>query len=468
MKNIIYLLFVNIIFMSSCNDFLEENPDGFFSSNNFYNSEGDAEAAVNAIYSHLNSGAYYGGTTWWQLGDITTDLLTVGPAPTSERVNLQNYTFNSSEGVFEGLWQEVYESINHANAAIERIENTEINAGVKARLIGEAKFLRALAYFNLVTLFGDVPLIVSETNDLNIDAQRTNKALIFDQVISDLEDAEQAGLEVNSAKGKVTDVAVKALLGKVLLTRFYEDGDNSNLTAAISKFDAIAQPLSLSPAEIWDPANEGAPEHIFSVQYVTGIIGSGYMNLFAVRGAPAPLTGFSSALVEQAFLDSFDPLDLRKDASVRTSYILPDDTLTFAPHVWKYFEATATNPGNTNVNWPILRMSDVWLMKAEAANALNGSPNAEAYTAINEVRNRAGLDDLATGLSQDQFLDAVVQERAWEFCFEGQRWFDLKRTGKLISTLTAYGKPIDATKHTVYPIPLREVDVSGISQNPNY
>jgi len=471
MKNIIYL-FTSILLITSCSDFLEEDPEAFFTDSNFYNSESDAVAAVNAIYAHLGSGNYYGGNNMWELADITTDLLSEGQGSTSERISLQEYIFNSSDNIFEEVWREVYESINDANVAIEKIPLADIDEVIKNRLVGEAKFLRALNYFDLLRIYGEVPLITMSTKGLDgLNVEKNSIDEIYTQIISDLEDAEQSGLEGEIIKGRVTDKAVKALLGKVLLYQYYVDGNSESLVKAIASLEAVIEPLTLSPSDVWNKENEASSEFIFSVQFVgrRGGIGSNYMEGFAVRGAPSPLTGFSSAIAEEEFLNSFADEDLRKEASARNSFIIDGETITFEPHVWKYFDASETNPSDTDINWPIIRMADVWLFLAEAENELNNGPTAKAYAAVNEVRNRAGLQDLPLGLSQVEFLDALVQERAWELCFEGQRWFDLNRTGKLIATISEYGQPIDASKHTVFPIPLRELDTNpSLVQNPGY
>ena len=465
MTKILKLFLIALIFQAC--DFVEEEPKDFLSPANFYQTEADATAAVNAVYHHLGDGNYYGSSIW-NLGDITTGLLLPGQGAGQGRIALQTYTFDPATGVFNNLWRELYVSINRSNTAIERIPSIDMNAETRSRLVAEARFLRALNYFDLVKVYGDIPLLVTETVSLeNLEVSRTAEATIYEQIVADLEAAaidlpESYG---NSQTGRATSGAARALLAKVYM--FMQEYE----LAAQNAGTVLNMGYSLVPdyADLWRVENENGPEHIFSVQYLSGIRGSSYMELFAVRGGTAPITGFSGAIVEEEFLNSFDPADLRRDVSIRTSYTFPDgSTEDFEPHVWKYFDPNAGNPSDTDVNWPVLRLADILLVYAEALNEANSGPTQEAYDAINQVRNRAGLADLPAGLDQEAFRDAVLQERAWELCFEGHRWFDLKRTGKLIEAITAYGQPIE-DKHLLFPIPLREMDTNPeLEQNPGY
>ena len=220
----------------------------------------------------------------------------------------------------------------------------------------------------------------------------------------------------------------------------------------------------------WDPAFENGPEHIFSVQYLAGVQGSNLNELFGVRGAPSPYTGFSAAWVDESFANSFAEEDQRKPVSILEVYINRDgDTVDIEPHVLKYFNPDGPSPGDTDTDWPVIRYADILLMYAEALNNVNNGPNAAAYDAVNQVRARAGVGPLPAGLGQAAFSDALLQERAWELCFEGHRWFDLRRFDQLVPVMNAYGQPIQAPKHLLFPIPQRELDVNNeLSQNPDY
>ena len=465
LSKLLPLLLISLIF-HAC-DFVEEEPKDFLSPANFYQTEADATAAVNAVYNHLAAGGYYSSGIW-SLGDVTSDLLQPGEGAGQGRIALQTYTYDPTLGVVNNLWREVYTSINRANTVIERVPLIDMNVETRERLVAEAKFLRALNYFDLVRVYGDVPLLVNETVSLeNLEVSRTATASVYDQIVTDLQDALAAlpASYPSDETGRATLGAARTLLARVYLYTG-EYGLAAQLAAAVLDMDYSLEP---DYADLWRVENENGPEHVFSVQFRAGVRGSGFMETFAVRGGSSPITGFSGVIVEESFLQSFDPADTRRDVSIRTSYTFQDGTTeTFEPHVWKFFDPNAGDPSDTNVNWPVMRFAEVLLIYAEALNEANGGPTPEAYEAMNRVRDRAGLAALPDGLDQAAFREAVLQERAWELCFEGHRWFDLKRSGTLMEVITDYGQPIQ-DKHLLFPIPLREMDTNPeLEQNPGY
>ncbi|MBV6642991.1 MAG: RagB/SusD family nutrient uptake outer membrane protein [Cyclobacteriaceae bacterium] len=461
MKNLI--LIIAIVSVTSC-DFLDETPKDFLSPANFYETEDDAIAAVNAVYDQLG---YYGNM--WQLGERPSDNLEDGPVGRDVSLELHTFTWNSATGIFGSVWQQLYRSINLANTALEQLPGVEMDENLKSRLIGEVKFLRALNYFDLVRNFGGVPITTSSTASFdNLFTTRNTIDEVYDLIIEDLEDSEVT-LPLNYSSndtGRATRGAAKALLARVLL--YYGDFSGAAQKAK-EVIDSGEYDLFTNVDDLWKVANENGLEHIFSVQYHAGIQGSGFSSSFAIRGGEPPLTGFSTAIVRQGLLDSFDPSDERRAASVLESYTFPDGTVkTYDPHVWKFYDETAIDPTEGSTNWPVIRYAEVLLIYAEALNENNGGPNQEAYDAINEVRDRAGLNDLPTDLSQAQFRDAALDERRWELCFEGHRYYDLKRMGQLNTKMSVLGITVEE-KHQLYPLPLRELDANpNLVQNTDY
>ncbi|MFC5412771.1 RagB/SusD family nutrient uptake outer membrane protein [Larkinella bovis] len=453
--------------VSSC-QFLDENPQDFLAPANFYKTEADAVAAVNAVYSHLSTGSYYGGH-FWRMGDLASDLLDDGAVSRTETLELNTYTVASTNDILSEFWQRLYVAINQANAAIGRVPGTTMDANRKARLVAEVRFLRALFYFDLVKAFGDIPLITEETTSLNdLAVARRPATEIYKQIIQDLQEAEKA-LPVSYAAadmGRVTKGAAQALLAKVyLFTKDY--------AAAAQKAQEVVQSgtYSLVPnyADLWPAEKENGPEHIFSVQYRAGVVGSNFNETFGVRGGKAPITGGSGAFVKKTFIASYETGDVRKESSIKDSYTFSDGSkATFQPHVWKYFNPNGTTPSNTDTNWPVIRYADVLLMLAEARNEVGG-PTADAYAPINQVRSRAKLGALPAGLTKDQFRDAVLRERGWELSFEGHRRYDLIRMNKLQENLRKAGINVTVPKHNLYPIPQRELDTNReLQQNTGY
>jgi len=463
MKKLSFIFILYFLGLSACN-FLDEKPEDFLSPANFYQSEADAEAAIIAAYDELG---YY-LSNMWEIGGITADLLEPGAGAPQSRLELQTYSYDPTQGDLNSLWRNVYQGINIANTAIDQIGPSGLDADIVDPLIGEAKFLRALYYFDLARIFGDVPLLTSETSSLgNLQVSRSPQSEVYQQVVNDLEDAIELLPESRpgSQTGRATTGAALALLTKVQLYR------GEYQAAASAAEQVMAQGYALMPIEeLWDPAFENGPEHIFSVQYLAGVQGSNLNELFGVRGAPSPYTGFSAAWVDESFANSFAEEDQRKPVSILEVYINRDgDTVDIEPHVLKYFNPDGPSPGDTDTDWPVIRYADILLMYAEALNNVNNGPNAAAYDAVNQVRARAGVGPLPAGLGQAAFSDALLQERAWELCFEGHRWFDLRRFDQLVPVMNAYGQPIQAPKHLLFPIPQRELDVNNeLSQNPDY
>lgn len=460
MKN--FITIISIVSLAACN-FLEEEPQDFLSPANFYQNEADAEAAVVAVYSQLN---YY-PAVMWEVAGITADLLEPGAGAPASRVELQTYSYDPTQVDVNALWREPYQGISFANTAIDRIQQAGLESTAVDPLIAEAKFLRALFYFDLARVFGDVPLVVNETANLEgLQVPRESQTNVYAQAVKDLEEAatDLPATRPGSEIGRATKGAGYALLAKVQL---YQGNYAESATAAER---VMEQGYALVPIEqLWDPAFENGPEHIFSVQFLAGVQGSGLNELFGVRGASAPYTGFSSAFVEESFVNKFDLADQRKSVSILESYPLDDSTVVIDPHVFKYFNPNGPAPNDTDTNWPIIRYADVLLMYAEALNESNGGPTVAAYDAVNQVRTRAGLPNLPAGLSQADFSDALLQERAFELCFEGHRWFDLRRFNQLVPVITSYGQPIQAPKHLLFPVPQRELDVNNrLEQNTGY
>ncbi len=447
---------------ASC-DFLTEIPEDFLSPANFYATAADAKAATIGVYSRLG----YRSGDFLQISDVTSDLLTPGEPARQAGLELDTYTFDPTQEDLATLWQSVYRAINEANTVIARVPQIEMDESEKTRLVGEARFLRSLFYFDLVRIFGGVPLVLDETTDLSsLNVSRSTEDEIFNQLVDDLNFAVEAlPAQISSGEmGRAAKGAALTLLAKVYLYRNQYD-------LVVQKCrEVMTLPYGLMPInQLWDPAYENGPEHIFSIQYVAGIRGSGFNATFGVRGAEAPYTGFSSVFVEEKFVNSFEPIDKRKDVSILESYVNGNGVVVqIKPHVFKYFNPNGPTPSDTDTNWPIFRYADILLMLAEALNELDGSPSNDAYEAVNEVRQRSGLLPLSAGLSHEAFREAVLQERAWEFCFESERWFDLKRTGKLIDGMSALGKNIQQ-KHLLFPIPQREMDINPeLAQNPGY
>lgn len=479
-----YILPALLLTFSACNS-LDEHPRSQLVTNEFYTDGAQADAAVVATYRKLYETGQSLYNSLFQIGvEMATDDYEAGPRARNAHVRaISGLTHDASNDRMEQLWRQSYDAINAANIAIDRIAliaDNKITAVLRARLTNEAKFLRALHYFNLVRWFGDVPVVLHEPKDLSPEALYVSKSPqsdVYAQIIADLSSAENLPAPGQYGKndiGRATSGAAKSLLAKVYLTK--QDWANA---AAKSKevIDAKWYGLFDDFEDVFNTATKNGKEHIFSAQFLGN---AGYQgNSLGSRSAPNEVPGingdYADALHKQGKLfESFSDNDTRKAVTFVTEMVSPVDgkTYTFEPHFHKYYDLAAVgNQGQSSKNLPIIRYAEVLLIYAEALNELNG-PTAAAYAAIDEVRERAQIGKLANvapALGKAQFRDSVFQERRKELVYEYQRWFDLVRRGPdyYIQTLHAAGKTLAAPRHIRFPTPQRELNLNPkLKQDP--
>lgn len=360
----------------------------------------------------------------------------------------------SSTGEIPDWWASSYRAIAGANLIIDNetkilgIDNSTSGQAFAKAAIGEAKFWRAVNYFQLVQMFGGVPLRTTQAKRADqVNIPRSSVDEVYSLIIKDFRDAE-ASLPVTAPKGIIKKAAASAFLAKVYLTR--KDYVNA-LAKATEVIGSGTYSLAPTFADVFDVAKKNGAEDIFSIQYIQ-VDGQG--------NRLGSLSGWGITSVDPSLYPKFGPTDSRR-------------SVTFAE---------PTNPASNQGKWLfpgvvgdiqpnnfiVFRYADLVLIKAEAENEVNG-PTSAAYAEINKVRNRAGLPNLTTGLSKDQFRDSVLRERNLELALEQIRWFDLKRTDRLKTTLTSVGRPWN-DKYFLFPIPQSEIDASNgvITQNPGY
>ena len=470
----------------SCKKFLEENPKDKVSTANYYTTPEDALNAINSAYAYLNVtsaapfsyGVYH--SDFWLTAGLASDELQNDQAAAPQYGDLATFTYNPRNAALEEIWQMGFKTITIANIAIERIPLISMDETLRTRYVNEAKFIRGLLYFNLVRLFGKVPLILHETETLY--PPQANTEDVYTQIIADLTAAEALPDEypVGSGRGRATKWAAKGLLAKVYLTKkdFHNAATKSLEVINSGKFD-----LWQDYADVFKLSSRNGKEAVFSVGFgdAGGAISFWEVGQFNVRLLPTQLSeegvvnaqGWQSPT--QQLYDSFDPDDRRRAVTFITQVKKKDGTtLTIKPYIQKYWDRVAEPTGNGSANdFPVLRYADVLLMCAEASME-NGDAN-NAYKYINMVRKRARYDGTTykdilpdyAGLAPDQFRTAVLKERRMELVCEGQRWFDLIRTGTL-QTLVPQAKPgvTPSAKQIIFPIPQREIEVNtSLKQN---
>lgn len=466
---------------SACNDtFLEQIPATERSEANFYRTTADFNNAVVGTYATLKHPGLYGSGSGalFAMSEISTDNTDLGV--TRQPVNqalfeIDDYLITIANASVQSAWIGHYQGIARANAILDRLPNAPVPQASKDRFEGEARFLRALFYFNLVRFFGDVQLVTSEitspygANGLG----RSPAAEVYKVIVEDLTIAgEKLPATIPAAEaGRASRWAAKTLLGKVYLTQKQYDNAAARLKEVV---DGRAHDLMPQYAGIFAPTTSFTAnrEVIFSVQYLSGQIGQGadmWSNWAPFNAGSALLGtgggnggGFNRPTAD--LIRAYETGDLRRDASLLTSYRNAQGRDVNDAYVVKFRQQGALN-GDSDVDFPVLRYADVLLMYAEALN--EGGKVAEALPFLNQIRRRAGLTD-RTGLSQNELRLALEQERRVELAFENHRWFDLVRTDRFLPVLTGKGlKP--QPFHRFYPIPQRELDLNrGLTQNTGY
>lgn len=478
MKIKLIISLIAVLSFSACQEkFLDLAPISATSTVTFFKTQADMITAINGAYATLQANGQYGD--YYILGEIPSD--NTSPflsGSVTDQDEFDKFYIRTTNPVLLARWTDGYRGIYRTNTVIDRIGSVTMSEAIKARITGEAKFLRALMYFNLVRVFGDVPLVLKEITDPSegYDYERTPISAVYSQIIKDLLEAQQALPDSYGSTdvGRATRGAAKALLGKVYLTnKQYAEA------AAVLKevIDSGIYDLLPTYAAVFNPANKNGRESIFSVQYKKGLVpreGSSFGNRFAPENSGNAVIQFGGGGNNRPTPDmelAYEPGDLRKNISMATSYNNAQGNKIDIYFVKKYLDAPIIS-GDSDDNWPVLRYADVLLMYAEVLNETGKT--AEALPIINRIRRRGGLTDLSISSPVDMRL-AVEQERRVELAFEGHRWFDLVRTGRALPVLQAKATAIGIiTKLTadnlIWPIPQSQIDInpSKIKQNPGY
>lgn len=486
-----YLLLLTVILLcGACDNILEENPRDQIFKDNFFQTENDAIGAINSIYAHLNStsvGPTFGGmyhSTYWVIQGLASDEMNNRLAGAPQNDELEQFRFDAANANFFDVWSQAYRVIHNANFALEGIATMDLDDVTKNSLLGEARFLRSMIYFDLVRMFGEIPLLLE--GDTELRPSKSSVDEVYAQIISDLQLAANGlpeSYSVGGGLGRATSGAARGLLAKVYLTH----GDYQ-LAAEAAQLVMNSGKYSLWPDfdQTFKIDNENGRETLFGVGFgdAGGAISFWEVGQFNVRLLPRELRNVVPGanaqgwqVATQDLYDAFDNNDRRKTVTFMTKV---GSTTLEDPHIRKYWdEEREPSAGNTEADFIYLRYADILLIYAEAVNELNNGPNAEAYAAINAVRKRARFDGTTeldvlpdlSNLSYEQFRSAVLDERRKEFVAEGHRWFDLVRMGKLqeLVPLAKNGVTPRATD-ILFPLPQIEIDLNQnlLPQNPGY
>lgn len=480
---------------TGCSDFLDESDPSNFTEENYFTQPAHARSSVNAIYTPLrepmNSG--FGGGAW-MMPEFGTGLAGTDLGQAVNSYFIKDLRNTSDNGYGQTYWTQYYKGIAGANLSLAKIPGIPMDAAEMKKVLGEAYFLRAFYYFQLVQMFGNIPLVTEPVN-LQSDQLRPSAATpeaIYNQIVEDLKAAEVSGLPMTENSGKVTLGAVKSLLAKVYLTMagFPLQKGAAYYDLAAKKAEEVIDSKQFKLFSTYDdlhnPAKKNIEENIFMIQYKTQLIPSNWqVSIIPYNkniSAYSDETGGIYATGD--FVKSFETGDLRTKEKqfFFTKFTNESDRNKVVDlggyFIYKHFDNVAqTSSANSDLNWPVIRYADVLLMYAEAANEVGG-PSAKAYEAVNAIRTRAELPALA-GLTKDTFRESVWKERWHELCFENITWFDMARLRKAFNVKTnkfdnyvghtfSYG-PILTERELLFPIPTTEIrNNTNLDQNKGY
>lgn len=469
---------------SSCSDFLEQNPQTDLSENDFYKTADDILSAVNGAYSSLQEGDIYGN--WYVFGEIPSDNTR---NQLSGSVTTQNefdqFYIDTQNSMIANFWKAAYKVINRTNTILGRIDGIEINTELANRYKLECKFIRALMYFNLVRVYGDVPLVLKEISiSESYDILREPKENVYNQIIADLKEAQDLPVSYSTAEdGRATQGAAKALLANVYMT-LHKYAEAETILAEIinsGRYSLLENtPGSLNIdgyKNVFSPVNHNSKEGIFEIQFLKGGYGEGsnYANNFAPENSGTNVVAVGGTggnnIPEMDIYNAYEEGDLRRDFSMSLGYYdnRKNNEWVESRYVCKFMDVPYQNNDASN-NYPVIRYADVILMYAEALNQ-NGK-TAEACKYLNMTRRRGfGYQTTETSpvdlqtTDKAQFALMVEQERRVELAFENHCWFDLIRTGRAVEVMRSKGFSLNET-NLICPIPQKQIDVNPkLTQN---
>jgi hypothetical protein len=487
MKKYIYILLLTGLISSCSKDFLDETTKGLIRPEDYFKTTSDLEKCVNALFSSTNLMYNTTATLSWCCGGDDVTTLPGGNKEGYKQFDVFSVQDNNDR--YRDMYTCAYGAIKQANVIIQNIDkfvepvdNPQLLNDQKNRALGEAHFIRALAYYNLVRMCNEIPL-VTDYLSVNYELKKSPAADVYALIVEDLTQAETllpvkfsaapnlSSLEQSTLYARSTSGSAKALLASVYLTMAgYPVKDNTKYALAAAKAKevidneaAYGYSLMANYADLWKFVNNKNSETVVGLYY-NHVVGDWSDNGTWANGnmccplsyKPGDFGGWDDVFAELTFFKEF-PEGPRKDATFLTqARKTPTDTLwhwqywaTKHPYYKKFLDIPGWDENNANAyfDWwssrsvMVIRYAEVLLVYAEA-KAMSGGPDALAYTCVNRVKSRAGLPDLTPGLTATAFRDSVIMERKWEFAGNEPcaRWMDMVRT-ETVESATAKRDP---------------------------
>ena len=474
-------LILTLISLASCKDFLTEDLKGAFSTETYYKNDVQAIQIINGAYNGISfTNADF---AIWVFGDVASDDAVKGgnPGDQAEITYIDEFTADANNGYVRNYWQFAYEAVARANNVIANVPVIPMDEALKARIIGEAKFIRAYTYFNLVNVYGKVPLkLLPPVTPEAIHVPLSEVAAIYLQIEKDLTEAAVVlpGSYPASDVGRVTKGAALGMLGKVSLYQgkwaealsFFQQLDNLGVYGLLPNY-----------ADNFKLAFENSKESVFEIQHLSEQnpgAGSPLNQWFA----PFVSGGYYFNAPTQALVDAYEKssggeVDPRLDATIGREGQpwlngetfergwSPSTGYLTKKHQQPLSEVSIALSGDAGLNYIYMRYADVLLMKAEAFVETNNADSAKVN--LNKVRQRARasyngtapgdlLSDITT-TDINQLREAIRHERRVELGQEFHRYFDLMRWGKA-SAESALGENFNYEENRYFPIPQEEID----------
>lgn len=512
MKKLLYIIPISILLLTSCiEDFLQIAPESSITTGNFYQTESQFDQATVGAYAAIREAK--ASVAAWTMGEMRSDNTHFEfnnnnrGTGYQEREDVDKFLDDNSNSYITSKYNSCYIGIGRINNILESVSDADLSQETKDSFTGQAKFLRALFYFDLVRYFGGVPLYLKVVKGpSNAYLPRSPVDDVYKAIVADLLEAIQKLPVVSFPQdGRATQGSARMLLADVYLTQ-------KNYALAEAELRSITQMgYDLLPdyASVFALPNKNSRESIFEIQFQQGNLGqqSNFVYPFLPLSSDVKIiTGITSQnrqgggwnVPTQEMIDSYESGDRRLEASIAiaegtgpigamviesvkspVNYTTPSGKRSY-PYIKKYLHPHSLE-NNTDDNFPVYRYSDALLALAEVLNEQGQS--AEALTYLNPVRLRAGLA-ASTETDQASLRDIIAHERRSEFAFENKRWLDLVRTGNAIEVMTQNGEYLKiihagesylptqsynvTPERLLYPIPDREVKIGNLEQNPGY
>lgn len=452
-KTYTYLFIIALFLLNGCKDFVQvEIPPNQLSSANVFRDKATIEAVLSGIYSDLSNVSHPLNADMQIAVALNSDELTYFG-------NIESYRdFNDSavqkyNSIVTNTWMYTYRTIYGVNAAIEGLmASKDLDDNIRRQYLGEAKFLRAFCYMYLINLYGDVPLIIGTDYEKNSNEGRTSVTLVYDQIISDLEESKTSLSKayVKTERTRPNYFTACALLARVYLyLGNWQEAENLSNAVIDGSFYRLVDPSKVFVKE--------SEEVIWQLMPVDALYNTniGRILIPSTRANVIP-----DYCLTQDLIQTFSVNDERLLYWVGKRNV--NDREYYFPY--KYKIQIGSNPNEYLV---MFRLAEQYLIRAEARMHLSNIKGS--LDDLNIIRNRAGLENLTT-LSQEEIMEAIVQERRHEFMAEwGHRWFDLKRTGKINETLVSIKGSNWQASDALWPIPQSQIETNThLDQNPGY